>query len=80
MFDVVLAKVETEKMISLIKAWEESEKSKVENKYERHQFLKSSSFVEAIMGNSSQRILIFEILFFENLNSKLILRLLGHSL
>ncbi|OAY48286.1 remorin isoform X2 [Manihot esculenta] len=30
--DAVLARVETEKRISLIKAWEESEKSKAENK------------------------------------------------
>lgn len=30
--DTVLARVETEKRMSLIKAWEESEKSKVENK------------------------------------------------
>lgn len=30
----MLARVETEKRISLIKAWEESEKSKAENKYE----------------------------------------------
>jgi hypothetical protein len=32
--DAVLARVVTEKRISLIKAWEESEKSKAENKYE----------------------------------------------
>jgi len=30
--DAVLAKVATEKRLSLIKAWEESEKSKAENK------------------------------------------------
>jgi len=30
----VLARVATEKRLSLIKAWEESEKSKAENKYE----------------------------------------------
>ncbi|GKU89332.1 hypothetical protein SLEP1_g3483 [Rubroshorea leprosula] len=33
--DAVLARVETEKRISLIKAWEESEKSKAENKAQR---------------------------------------------
>ncbi|PPS03461.1 hypothetical protein GOBAR_AA17213 [Gossypium barbadense] len=32
--DAVLARVATEKRISLIKAWEESERSKAENKYE----------------------------------------------
>ena len=32
--DAVLARVATEKRLSLIKAWEESEKSKSENKYE----------------------------------------------
>ncbi|KAK9181770.1 hypothetical protein WN944_024909 [Citrus x changshan-huyou] len=31
--DAVLARVETEKRISLIKAWEESEKSKAENNF-----------------------------------------------
>lgn len=31
--DVVLARVATEKKHSLIRAWEESEKSKAENKY-----------------------------------------------
>jgi hypothetical protein len=31
--DVALAKVETEKRGSLIKAWEENEKAKAENKY-----------------------------------------------
>jgi hypothetical protein len=30
--DAVLERVETQKRISLIKAWEESEKSKAENK------------------------------------------------
>ncbi|GLT36106.1 hypothetical protein SLA2020_105090 [Shorea laevis] len=33
--DAVLTRVETEKRISLIKAWEESEKSKTENKAQR---------------------------------------------
>ncbi|KAA3469945.1 remorin-like [Gossypium australe] len=32
--DAVLARVATEKRISLINAWEESEKSKAENKYQ----------------------------------------------
>ena len=32
--DAVLTRVATEKRLSLIKAWEESEKSKAENKYE----------------------------------------------
>ncbi|GMP96233.1 hypothetical protein CsSME_00044964 [Camellia sinensis var. sinensis] len=31
--DAVLARVETEKRFALIKAWEESEKTKTENKY-----------------------------------------------
>lgn len=31
--DVVLARVETEKRLSLIRAWEENEKSKADNKY-----------------------------------------------
>lgn len=30
--DIALAQVETEKKLSLIKAWEESEKTKAENK------------------------------------------------
>lgn len=34
--DVVLARVATEKKHSLIRAWEESEKSKAENKYVVH--------------------------------------------
>ncbi|RWW71869.1 hypothetical protein BHE74_00020359, partial [Ensete ventricosum] len=33
--DVALAQVETEKKLSLIKAWEESEKTKAENKSQR---------------------------------------------
>jgi hypothetical protein len=31
--DSLLARIETEKKISLINAWEESEKAKAENKY-----------------------------------------------
>jgi hypothetical protein len=36
--DVALAKVETEKRGSLIKAWEENEKAKAENKYVIYQY------------------------------------------
>lgn len=31
--DAVLAKVEMDRKLSMVKAWEESEKSKAENKY-----------------------------------------------
>jgi hypothetical protein len=37
--DVALAKVETEKRGSLIKAWEENEKAKAENKYVINHFI-----------------------------------------
>ncbi|XP_072076954.1 uncharacterized protein [Arachis hypogaea] len=36
LLNAVLARVATEKRVSLVKAWEESERSKAENKYNCH--------------------------------------------
>lgn len=44
----MLARVETEKRISLIKAWEESEKSKAENKL-RASFLEFFFWVQLLL-------------------------------
>lgn len=42
--DTALARVETEKRMALIKAWEESEKTKADNKYARMFIFLFSSF------------------------------------
>lgn len=44
----MLARVATEKRLSLIKAWEESEKSKAENKYVSVDFTYMSSIDDAV--------------------------------
>lgn len=48
--DAVLARVATEKRISLVKAWEESEKSKAENKAHK------KTFFHCIMGEQQESI------------------------
>jgi hypothetical protein len=74
--DIALAKLETEKRNSLIKAWEENEKTKAENKYAASFYSHRAHLFALVTRNTSSQEYYFLIqfvvrakLFFEYLNA-----------